>query len=540
MDIFDKHEIKVPNSVMVEGMTNTVTDNKVFDFLKQYGSISKMVTIDEPDSPFDQTLIVEFSSGAAVSALQSFSPHFIYSGEPKVVYEISDLAIVCATQVGQATTKSYLTELQNLAKLTGRDFADVLNGAMSQIGLSVSKLQHVPTAEKEPQGGEEKPPPLVPSIPVSSASPPAAVATNTVPSLKEEATVQSPEVQHYVVEHIVKNEDNGFHHSAQRLRSFSGKIPRPQNETDYDTWRSGVDLLLQDPSVSDLHRSRRIFESLLPPAADMIKHLRPDTSPAIYLQTLDSAYGAVQDGDELYAKFIDTFQNTGEKPSMYLQRLQVALNMVVKRGGILEAEVSRHLLNQFCRGCWNDALIAQLQLKQRKLNPPSFSELLLLLRTEEDGEAAKALRMKQHLGPSKPKASAQAQYAVIDSEEKGVCAVLTTITQQLTKQLAEIQRQLATLTAAQVSSTKPAVPRATNGGRSGGGLRAGKANATPSARSQPSGPKPGYCFHCGEDGHIKLQCDNPPNPALVTMKRKEFAERQQRWRRSPDSTQHLN
>ena len=532
-------------------MTNTVTDNEVFDFLKQYGSISKMVTIDEPDSTFDQTHIVEFSSGAAVSALQSILPHFIYAGEPKVVYEISDLAIVCAAQVGQAKTNSYLTELQNLAKLTGRDFADVLNGAMSQIGLSVSKLQHVPTTEKETQGGEEKLPPLVPSIPVSSASPAATptVATNTIPSLKEEATVQfvtrarprsatptmaaheinPPEVQRYVVEHIVKNEDNGFHHSAQRLRSFSGKVPQPQNETDYDTWRSGVDLLLQDPSVSDLHRSRRIFESLLPPAADIIKHLRPDTSPAIYLQTLDSAYGAVQDGDELYAKLIDTFQNTGENPSMYLQRLQVALNMVVKRGGILEAEVSRYLLNQFCRGCWNDALIAQLQLKQRKLNPPPFSELLLLLRTEEDGEAAKALRMKQHLGPSKPKASAQAQYAVIDSEEKGVCAVLTTITQQLTKQLAEIQRQLATLTAAQGSSTKPAVPRATNGGRSGGGPRAGKANATPSAHSQASGPKPGYCFHCGEDGYIKFQCDNPPNPALVMMKRKEFAERQQRW-----------
>lgn len=106
--------------------------------------------------------------------------------------------------------------------------------------------------------------------------------------------VNPPEVQRYVVEHIVKNEDNVFHLSAHRLRSFSGKEPQPQNEADYDTWRSGVDLLLQDPAVSDLQRSRKNFESLLSPAADMIKHLQPDTPPAVYLQTLDSAFGTVQ------------------------------------------------------------------------------------------------------------------------------------------------------------------------------------------------------------------------------------------------------
>lgn len=50
------------------------------------------------------------------------------------------------------------------------------------------------------------------------------------------------------------------------------------------------ELLLKDPAVSDLQRSHKIFESLPPPAADMIKHLKPDTTPAVYLQILDSAY----------------------------------------------------------------------------------------------------------------------------------------------------------------------------------------------------------------------------------------------------------
>ncbi|KAK0149064.1 Modulator of apoptosis 1 [Merluccius polli] len=152
-----------------------------------------------------------------------------------------------------------------------------------------------------------------------------------------------------------------------------------------------------DPSISDLQRSRKILESLFPPAADMVRHLRSETPPMTYLQILDSAYGTVQDGDELYTKFMELFQDAGENPSAYLQRLQVALDLAVKRGGVLATELDRHLLNQFCRGCWDNTLISELQLKQRKSHPPSFAELLLLLRTEEDRGAAKVQRMKQHL-----------------------------------------------------------------------------------------------------------------------------------------------
>lgn len=39
------------------------------------------------------------------------------------------------------------------------------------------------------------------------------------------------------------------------------------------------------------------------------------------------------DGEELFAQFLNTLQDPGEKPSAYLHRLQVALNRVKKRGG---------------------------------------------------------------------------------------------------------------------------------------------------------------------------------------------------------------
>ncbi|KAK0141215.1 Zinc finger CCHC domain-containing protein 12 [Merluccius polli] len=351
-------------------------------------------------------------------------------------------------------------------------------------------------------------------------------AKQTIPA----CDLNPPEVQRYVVEHIMKSEEAPTHMlPSPRLGVFSGKIPRPPHESDYDTWRSNVDLIMKDPAISDLQRSRKILDSLLPPAADMVKHLSSDTLPNGYLQQLDSAFGTVQDGDELYAKFMDTFQDAGEKPSAFLQRLQVALNLAVKRGDVSVTDINRHLLNQFCRGCWDNSLISDLQLKQKKADPPSFAELLLLLRTEEDREAAKTLRMKQHLG-AKQRVSAQAHSQVAyGGEEQSLCAALTTLTQQLSKQMAEIQHQLASLTANSPHSScssksyRPALERS-------------------AGERTPSQPKPGYCFRCGEDGHIKPQCDNEPNPALVAEKRRKFnAKNPLGQKRTPSTPRpHLN
>ena len=561
METFEKRGIKIPNSVLIQDAKKTETDDEVIDFLKQYGSISKAEIIDEPDSVFHHCIVVEYSSGASLVALRKFLPYTYICESDKVTYEILDLSAVSADEIGKMQTQNYLVELQKVAKLTGQDFAVVLNGVMSLLGQTVTEL--CPTAgDGEVSPGDRKREPatislgsgLPSSLPLAvnvghlgAAAPgpsgtqlkvepdPTAQDASRRPAMTSR-DLNPPEIQRYVVEHIVKNEDSTGHYSAQRIRAFSGRSPRPPNESDYDTWRSSVELLLKDPAVSDLQRSRKIFESLLSPAADMVKHLQPDTSPTIYLQTLDSAYGTVQDGDELYAKFLDTFQDAGEKPSIYLQRLQVALNAAVKRGGAMNKDTERHLLTQFCRGCWDNSLITELQLKQRKYNPPTFAEFLLLLRTEEDREAAKALRMKQHLGSARPRASAHVQYAFTDSAEKGEIAALTTVTQQLAQQVADIQKQLASLTASQSSFSKSAGFKSMPGGTLGGSQRAGKQTKT-----LPSVPKPGYCYRCGEDGHIKTHCENPPNSALVAAKKKQFAERQAKWQKShPQSRQFLN
>ncbi len=97
-----------------------------------------------------------------------------------------------------------------------------------------------------------------------------------------------------------------------------------------------------------------------------MKPLDRHATPQDYLSLLDSAYATVEDGDELFAKFLNTHQNSGEKSSTYLHRLQSSLSAVVKRKAVSASDADRQLLKQFCRGCWDNTVIATLQLEQRQ------------------------------------------------------------------------------------------------------------------------------------------------------------------------------
>lgn len=57
-----------------------------------------------------------------------------------------------------------------------------------------------------------------------------------------------------------------------------------------------------------------------------------------------------------------------------------------------------------------------------------------------------------------------------------------------------------------------------------------------------SRPHPWYCFHCGEDGHLAINCENEPNPLLVQENRRLLREKQQQLdlQNSITGTQQLN
>ncbi|KAI3375688.1 hypothetical protein L3Q82_003996 [Scortum barcoo] len=80
-----------------------------------------------------------------------------------------------------------------------------------------------------------------------------------------------------------------------------------------------------------LQISRSILESLLSPAADVVKGLRPDLHPLSYLQLLDSAFSMVEDGEELYAQFMNTLQDPELEKHISLSLMATELSLKYSR-----------------------------------------------------------------------------------------------------------------------------------------------------------------------------------------------------------------
>ncbi|XP_071507374.1 paraneoplastic antigen Ma1 homolog [Diadema antillarum] len=125
-------------------------------------------------------------------------------------------------------------------------------------------------------------------------------------------------VQETTVKHIVTSS------SIQRRRLFSRRFPVPSGE--FESWGRPAQQLVEDRDLSDSEKYNRIAESLPPPASDIIWALGKDVIAAQCLEGLEKAYGWTTDGDELYLKFSECYQQEHETAAEYLLRLQSHLS----------------------------------------------------------------------------------------------------------------------------------------------------------------------------------------------------------------------
>lgn len=92
MEIIENESVKVPNSVIVSEIAGDEQLDEVIEFLKQYGSISRVLKMNDSKSEFYRSVIVEYSSGFAVESLDPLPrTHVSDSGAS---YRIQSLASV--------------------------------------------------------------------------------------------------------------------------------------------------------------------------------------------------------------------------------------------------------------------------------------------------------------------------------------------------------------------------------------------------------------------------------------------------------------
>lgn len=135
-------------------------------------------------------------------------------------------------------------------------------------------------------------PHLISHIPTSSAKAvkPKKQAAPVPPTAFDDDVLNGQDFQRITVEHVNKNKASALSVGSMQLRSFSGRVPKPPGEVDFETWCQFVELMFQD-GLSTIMRRRMILESLLSPASDIVRQLGSNSSTPDYVRLLQSAYG---------------------------------------------------------------------------------------------------------------------------------------------------------------------------------------------------------------------------------------------------------
>ncbi|XP_030586820.1 paraneoplastic antigen Ma1 homolog [Archocentrus centrarchus] len=321
----------------------------------------------------------------------------------------------------------------------------------------------------------------------------------------------------------------------RRLRIFSGNIPTPAGEEQFDHWLEQAYLLVEECPGSPKEKRRRVIESLKGPALDVIKAVRlsdPDVTPEGCLEALESAFGLAESGDDLYFAFRLLQQQPGEKLSDFLRRLERALTKVVQRGGIPVNSMDIARVEQLLKGAVDaDLMLINLRLRERRTKPPTFLELLREIRIEEEYEAS---RVKLNRSVSsvqvKPQAdNRQSEIQSLKAELKEVKAMFAALATHSPAETEKGEKQLDSRELASENNVDPEVVAlkkqvkqlqkkvGTRLSCQAGASPTVMAVGTPSARQSPDSEER-FCYHCGENGHIAPKCNKPENQNKVIQR----------------------
>ena len=294
----------------------------------------------------------------------------------------------------------------------------------------------------------------------------------------------------------------------RKLRSFSGNADKA-GEVDYATWSLYARSIVDDTSIGASEKKRILLESLLNPALEIAAAAASKSSATELLDLLDQHFGEVADGYDLYSQFRASVQGTHETASEFLQRLELKALKVVAHKGLKDGELTLEVVRQFENGCADDDLLQRVGIRELVKSPPSVASLLQKVRTEETRRREKKLRLKARTARANVVTTCETSMAAEMKELKGQLQALTLQVQELT---VGQQRTTSGATAQQVPTTQVSSgPGSGTRGRFQNHSQRGRGNG----RRRPF---TGFCFHCGQQGHMRGECEFDRNADLVQQR----------------------
>ncbi|XP_048192682.1 paraneoplastic antigen Ma3 [Perognathus longimembris pacificus] len=284
----------------------------------------------------------------------------------------------------------------------------------------------------------------------------------------------------------------------RQLRVFSGNTTPVPGMSAFEAWFEHTTDMLQMWQVPEMEKRRRLIECLRGPALQVISVLRannPGITVKECLEALQQVFGPVENGRMAQIKFAEAYQEPGEKVSNFVLRLEPLLQKAIEKNVIPRKSVNQTRLKQILDGATlTDKLRDKLKLMNQRKKPPGFLALVKFLREEEEWEAT--------VGPDRE----FLQPVELSRRPSG------TISEFGPSLSASEQSGQTWLSQGPQGSQHHRRNQRGSRGWKGSMLRGGSRGA--GNRNHHT-----FCYSCGEDGHIRVQCFNPSNLLLVRQKK---------------------
>ncbi|XP_036989193.2 paraneoplastic antigen-like protein 5 [Artibeus jamaicensis] len=240
----------------------------------------------------------------------------------------------------------------------------------------------------------------------------------------------------------------------RKLKMFSGAAFPSPGEEHFEVWLEHVTEMMQMWQVSEVEKRRRLLESLQGPALSIIRVLRVNNDSLTVEQCLDALkqiFGNKEDYRTSKFKFLQTCQEIGEKISAFLVRLEPLLQKAVQHSplSVRSADMIR-LKHVLARANVTNSLRGKLELLDQRGCPPTFLELMKLIRDEEEWENSMAVtkQMQRPVGRGQKVSSRQVLEETSDPITPEVITQAATFCESSTQ---TTQRGIASLKRKQVS-----------------------------------------------------------------------------------------
>lgn len=177
----------------------------------------------------------------------------------------------------------------------------------------------------------------------------------------------------------------------RKLRVFSeSTTPGPEEEPFEIWWEQATEIVKEWP-VAKAEKKRWLMESLRGPALDFM-HIEQADNPFVsmeeYLESFKQVFGSLESRTS-QMRYLNTYQEEEEKVSACVLQLETLLRRAMEKWAIPRNIADQVRLEQVMARA-SLSLVLWCRLREHKYQglPPSFLELMKVIREEEEEEEA--------------------------------------------------------------------------------------------------------------------------------------------------------